>query len=221
MKNIVLFGAPGAGKGTQASLLAEKYDLIHLSTGDMLRHEVALDSNIGRRVKAIMDRGDLVGDDIVIQLIAKAIDEGRGEPMDEWDESRLRKACGLGPDDPLPLKPSPSIIYDGFPRTVQQAQTLEFLFRQKQRKLDCVISIDVPLEELVRRIKERAAISNRSDDTEEVIRHRLDEYEAKTRPVLDYYKVSGRLVSIDGSGEISETNTRLCRVMDHLLATNK
>lgn len=196
MKNIVLFGAPGAGKGTQATLLAEKYNLLHLSTGDMLRAEVASESEIGKRVQAIMNRGDLVGDDIVVQLIARAIEKN--------------KACQTPGNEP-------SIIYDGFPRTVQQAQTLEFLFRKMNQKLDCVISIDVPQEELVKRIHERALISNRSDDTEEVIRHRLVEYEDKTRPVLDYYKVSGRLVSIDGSGEISETNSRLCKVMDHIL----
>ena len=220
MKNIVLFGAPGAGKGTQASLLAEKYDLIHLSTGEMLRKEVAQDTPLGRRVKDIMLRGDLVGDDIVVNLIAKAIDTGRGTTMDEWDELHLRRACGLADNEPLPEKPQPSIIYDGFPRTVQQCQMLEFIFRQKERKLDAVISIDVPQEELVRRIHERALVSNRSDDTEEVIRHRLEEYEDKTRPVLDYYKVSGRLISIDGSGEISETNGRLCKVMDALLERN-
>lgn len=217
MKNIVLFGAPGAGKGTQASLLAEKFDLIHLSTGEMLRREVAQETPLGLRVRDIMNRGDLVGDDVVVGLIAKALDHSRNELLDEWDELRLRRACGIGPDDPLPEKPQPSIIYDGFPRTVQQCQMLEFLFQKKQRKLDCVISIDVPQEELVRRIHERALVSNRSDDTEEVIRHRLEEYEAKTQPVLDYYKVSGRLISVDGSGEISQTNTRLCQVMEHLL----
>lgn len=217
MKNIILFGAPGAGKGTQASLLAEKFDLIHLSTGEMLRHEVAQGTALGLRVKDIMDRGDLVGDDIVVGLIAKALDHGRNELLDEWDELRLRRACGLGPDDPLPEKPQPSIIYDGFPRTVQQCQMLEFLFQKKQRRLDCVISIDVPQEELVRRIHERAQVSNRSDDNEEVIRHRLEEYEAKTRPVLDYYRVSGRLISVDGSGEIGETNSRLCKVMEWIL----
>ena len=201
MKNIILFGAPGAGKGTQAGLLAEKFDLIHLSTGEMLRREVSQGTPLGMRVKGIMERGDLVGDDIVVNLIAKALDNGRNELLDEWDELRLRRACGIGPDDPLPEKPQPSIIYDGFPRTVQQCQMLEFLFQKKQRKLDCVISIDVPQEELVRRIHERALISNRSDDTEEVIRHR-----------------SGRLVMVDGSGEISETNTRLCQVLQYVLA---
>ena len=220
MKNIILFGAPGAGKGTQAALLAEKFNLIHLSTGEMLRKEVALDTPLGRRVKDIMLRGDLVGDDIVVNLIAKAIDQGYGQPLDELDEVRLRRACGLKDDDPLPEKPQPSIIYDGFPRTVQQCQMLEFIFRQKGRKLDAVISIDVPQEELVRRIHERALVSNRSDDTEEVIRHRLEEYEQKTRPVLDYYKVSGRLICIDGSGEISETNGRLCQILDKLMSTH-
>ena len=165
MKNIILFGAPGVGKGTQASLLAEKFDLIHLSTGEMLRHEVAKGTPLGLRVKDIMNRGDLVGDDIVVGLIAKALDHGRNELLDEWDQLRLRRACGLGPDDSLPEKPQPSIIYDGFPRTVQQCQMLEFLFQKKQRKLDAVISIDVPQEELVRRIHERAMVSNRSDDT--------------------------------------------------------
>ena len=217
MKNIVLFGAPGAGKGTQASLLAEKFDLIHLSTGDMLRQEVAQATPLGLRVKDIMNRGDLVGDDVVVQLIDKAIDRGRGEFMDEWDEALMRRACGLSPEDPLPAKPQPSIIYDGFPRTVQQAQMLEFLFQKKGRKLDLVISIDVPREELVRRIHERALISNRSDDTEEVIRHRLVEYEQKTQPVLYYYKVSGRLVSVDGSGEITDTNPFLCRILANLM----
>jgi adenylate kinase len=184
----------------------------------MLRREVEQDTPLGQRVKDIMNRGDLVGDDIVVGLIAKALDHGRNELIDEWDELRLRRACGIGPDDPLPEKPQPSIIYDGFPRTVQQCQMLEFLFQKKQRKLDAVISIDVPQEELVHRIHERALVSNRSDDTEDVIRHRLEEYEAKTRPVLDYYKVSGRLVSIDGSGEISETNTRLCQVMEYIMS---
>lgn len=217
MKNIILFGAPGAGKGTQASLLAEKFDLIHLSTGEMLRREVAEGTPIGVRVKDIINRGDLVGDDIVAGLIAKALAGGRNQLLDEWDELRLRRACALGPDDPLPEKPQPSIIYDGFPRTVQQCQMLEFLFQKTQRRLDAVISIDVPQRELVHRIHERAKLSHRSDDTEEVIRHRLEEYEAKTRPVLDYYKVSGRLISVDGSGEISETNTRLCQVLQNML----
>ncbi|MBR1792461.1 MAG: nucleoside monophosphate kinase [Bacteroidales bacterium] len=216
MKNIVLYGAPGAGKGTQASLLAEKYHLVHLSTGDMLRQEVAAGTSLGQRVKDIMERGDLVGDEIVLSLIDKALTANiSGEPLDEWDEERRQRAIEAG--EQIPERRIPSIIFDGFPRTVQQAQMLEFVFSHRNMRLDRVISIDVSREELIRRIHERAAISNRADDNEETIRHRLEEYEEKTRPVLDYYKVSGLLVSIDGGGEISETNTRLCQLMDYIL----
>lgn len=190
MKNIVLFGAPGVGKGTHASILAEKYDMLHLSTGDMLRDEIARATPLGMRVKATMDRGDLVGDDVVIALVDKALSStDRG------------------------------VILDGFPRTVQQAQALDFLFTNHHRRLNHVISINAPREELVRRIHERALISGRSDDAkDDTIRHRLEEYEAKTHPVIEYYKVSGLLVSIDGSGEINETSMRLCKVVDQLMA---
>lgn len=192
MKNIVLFGAPGVGKGTHAGILAEKYDLLHLSTGDLLRGEVAQGTPLGLRVKASMERGDLVGDDVVIALVDKAL-----------------------------ASTEQGIILDGFPRTVQQAQALDFLLRNHRRKLSCVISIDASRDELVRRIHERAVISGRTDDADDnVIRHRLEEYDAKTKPVTDYYKVSGLLVSIDGSGEINQTSMRLCKVVDLLLSGN-
>lgn len=219
MKNIILLGAPGAGKGTQASLLTERYDMVHLSTGEMLREEVAEATPLGLRVKDIMDRGDLVGDDIVLKLIDKAIDRGYHEALDEWDEARLRHMLGLADNDPLPAKPERpdrSIIYDGFPRTVAQAQMLEFLLGKKGQKINLAVFIDLPHDELVRRIGERAAISGRSDDNEAVINHRIEEYKQKTLPVIDYYRMSGRLVSIDGSGEIPQTQALLCRVMDAL-----
>ena len=208
MINIVIFGAPGAGKGTQAKLLAEKYDFLHISTGELLRQEVALSTPTGLRAKAIMDRGDLVGDDIVVSLLSRALVNRSTLPdpdsaVDPWDAQRKG----------IPHRPEGCII-DGFPRTVQQAQTLEFLFSKLQRRIDCVIAIDVPRDELVLRIHERAAVSNRSDDTEDVIRHRIEEYDLKTQPVLDYYRVSGLLVSVDGSGEIAETNGRICQVID-------
>lgn len=211
MKNIVIFGAPGAGKGTQAKLLAEKYDFLHISTGELLRQEVAMQTPVGMRAQAIMNRGDLVGDDIVVALLARALQNRSTLPnpdaaVDPWDVERHGQ----------PHRPEGCII-DGFPRTVQQAQTLEFLFGKLKRKIDCVIAIDVPRDELVRRIHERAAISNRADDTEEVIRHRIEEYDRQTQPVLDYYRVSGMLISVDGSGEIAETNTRICEVLDRIM----
>lgn len=189
MKNIILFGAPGVGKGTHAGILAEKYDLLHLSTGDLLRAEVAAETSLGLRVKSAMERGDLVGDDVVISLVDKALaSTDRG------------------------------VILDGFPRTVQQAQALDFLFRNHGRRVNCVISIDASRDELVRRIHERAVISGRIDDADDdIIRHRLEEYDEKTKPVTDFYKVSGLLVTIDGSGEINQTSMRLCKVVDLLM----
>jgi len=212
MINIVIFGAPGAGKGTQAQLLAEKFDFLHISTGDLLRQEVALSTPMGLRAKAIMNRGDLVGDDIVVPLLDRALRQRSTLPdpdaaVDPWDRERKGE----------PHRPEGCII-DGFPRTVSQAQTLEFLFSKLKRKIDCVVAIDVPRDELVRRIHERAAISGRADDTEEVIRHRIDLYDQQTQPVLDYYRVSGLLLTIDGSGEIAETNTRICETLERVMA---
>jgi adenylate kinase len=211
MINIVIFGAPGAGKGTQAKLLAEKYDFLHISTGDLLRQEVAAGTPLGQRAHAIMNRGDLVGDDIVVALLARALANrsilpNPDDTVDPWDRERKGE----------PHRPEGCII-DGFPRTVQQAQTLEFLFGKLQRKIDCVVAIDVPRDELVRRIHERAAISGRADDTEDVIRHRIELYDLQTQPVLDYYRVSGLLVTVDGSGEIAETNTRICQTLERLM----
>ncbi|MBQ9418360.1 MAG: nucleoside monophosphate kinase [Bacteroidales bacterium] len=211
MINIVIFGAPGVGKGTQAQLLAEKYDFLHISTGELLRQEVALGSPLGMRAKAIMERGDLVGDDIVVPLLSRSLETRSTLPdpdaaTDPWDRERNGE----------PHRPEGCII-DGFPRTVSQAQTLEFLFSRLHRRIDLVVAIDVQRDELVRRIHERAAISGRADDTEEVIRHRLQQYDEKTQPVLDYYRVSGLLVSVDASGEIPDTNQRLCRVIDACL----
>ena len=211
MINIVIFGAPGAGKGTQAKLLAEKYDFLHISTGDLLRQEVSMETPVGLRAKAIMNRGDLVGDDIVVSLLGRALELRSTLPdpdavLDPWDLERNGK----------PHRPEGCII-DGFPRTVSQAQTLEFLFVKLKRKIDSVVAIDVPRDELVKRIHERAAISGRADDTEEVIRHRLDLYDQQTTPVLDYYRVSGLLVTVDGSGEIAETNGRICQTLDMVM----
>lgn len=208
MINIVIFGAPGAGKGTQAQLLAEKYDFLHISTGDLLRQEVAAGTAIGKRAQAIMNRGDLVGDDIVVQLLSRALQNRSTHPdpdslVDPWDAERKG----------MPHRPEGCII-DGFPRTVQQAQTLEFLFGRLHRKIDLVVAIDVPRDELVHRIHERAAISGRADDTVEVIRHRLELYDLQTQPVLDYYRVSGLLVTVDGSEQIADTNQRICKAID-------
>ena len=215
MINIVIFGAPGVGKGTQAKLLAEKYDFLHISTGDLLRQEVQMKTTTGLRAQAIMNRGDLVGDDIVVALLDRALRLRSTLPdpdsaIDPWD----RELHGE------PHRPEGCIV-DGFPRTVQQAQTLDFMFRKMNRRIDLVLAIEVQRDNLIHRIHERAAISGRTDDTEEVIRHRLELYDKQTQPVLDFYRVSGLLVTVDGSGEITDTNKRLCGVIDSKLNMKK
>lgn len=174
MLNIILFGAPGAGKGTQSDLLVERYGLNHISTGDLLRKEIAEQTELGKRIKSIMDNGQLVSDDIVVEMIDKAI-----------------------------ATDTQGILFDGFPRNVAQAETLEKLMDRHGRKLTCTVSLEVPREELIRRMLERAKVSGRSDDNEETIQNRLREYEAKTMPVAAYYDRKGILVKINGLGDIA------------------
>ncbi|MDY5969496.1 MAG: adenylate kinase, partial [Bacteroidales bacterium] len=182
--NFILFGAPGAGKGTHADIIAKRYHLNHISTGDLLRKEVAAETALGIQVKEIMDRGDLVSDAIVESLIEKAIRD---------DEEGL--------------------IFDGFPRTVQQADALNRLFEKYNRTLSCVIRIKVDDEELIRRMKERSKISNRSDDNEATMRHRLNEYNDKTVPLLQYYQNAGLLITVDAGGDIDSTQAAIVEAL--------
>lgn len=175
MKNIVIFGAPGAGKGTQSEYLVDKYNLNHISTGDLLRKEIADQTELGKRIKSIMNSGSLVSDDIVIEMI---------------DNSIAKSKCGM--------------LFDGFPRNVKQAETLDELMKKHGREITCMVSLDVPREELIRRMLERAKTSGRSDDNEQTIKHRLEEYERQTKPVADYYKKQNKLISINGLGKIED-----------------
>ena len=187
MLNIVLFGAPGAGKGTQSDLLVEKYNLNHISTGDLLRKEIADGTELGKRIKSIMDSGSLVSDDIVVEMIDNAI-----------------------------ARDTQGILFDGFPRNVAQAETLDKLLAKHGRKLTCMISLDVPREELIRRMLERAKISGRSDDNEETIKNRLVEYENKTLPVASYYEKQGKDVAINGLGDIQRISQDIANAIDAL-----
>ena len=144
MKNIVIFGAPGAGKGTQSEYIVARYGLTHISTGDLLRKEIADQTPLGQRIKSIMDAGQLVSDDIVVEMIDKAIAANTN-----------------------------GILFDGFPRNVAQAETLDKLLAKHGRNITCMVQLDVPREELIRRMLERAKISGRSDDNEETIKNRL------------------------------------------------
>ena len=187
MKNIVIFGAPGAGKGTQSDYIVERFGLQHISTGELLRKEIADKTPLGLRIKDIMDAGQLVSDDIVVEMIDNAI---------------AHNDCG--------------ILFDGFPRNVAQAETLDRLLAKHGRTLTCMIRLDVPREELIHRMLERAKTSGRSDDNEETIKHRLIEYENKTLPVAAYYGKQGKEVKIDGLGDIKRISDDIASAIDKL-----
>lgn len=182
MLNIALFGPPGAGKGTQSKLLLEKYNLTYIATGDMLRTEIAEGSELGLLARSVIDRGQLVSDEIIVQMIEKKI--------------------STNPD-------TKGFLFDGFPRTVVQAYILEGLLLKMNTSLNSVLSLEVPEEELVRRLVERGKTSGRSDDTPEVIQLRLKEYHDKTEPVAGYYRDLGIFTPIRGTGAIEDIEQRL------------
>ncbi len=182
--NIILFGAPGAGKGTQAEKLVAKYGLVQLSTGDMLRAAISAGTDLGKRAKEIMDRGDLVSDDIIVGMIAARLDD---------------KDCANG------------VILDGFPRTVAQADALDEMLASKGLSLDGVIEIRVDEAALFARIENRAAETGgaRSDDNADTLRKRLAVYHENTAPLLPYYRDKGVLKSVDGMATIDEVAAQI------------
>ena len=190
MLNIVLFGPPGAGKGTQSQLLIDKYALMHLSTGDILRSEIAKGSELGLQAKSIMDKGDLVPDQVVIGMI-KSI-----------------------------LKANPTakgFIFDGFPRTTAQAQSLDEMLIDLHTSISGMLSLEVDDDELTKRLLERGKSSGRADDANEnIIRNRINEYNTKTAPLKAYYKQQNKLQSIQGVGTIKDINSKLCAAIDKL-----
>jgi adenylate kinase len=187
MRNIVLFGPPGAGKGTQADKLIEEFKLVHLSTGDLLRNEIKQGTELGNKAKSLIDAGKLVPDDVVVGMIEKRLD---GHSNAE------------------------GFIFDGFPRTNKQAQALDELLDRKNTEVSGLVALEVPEEELIKRLKERGESLGRSDDKDEnVIKDRIQEYEDKTAPLADYYDKQGKYYAISGVGEIEEIFERIKAVV--------
>ena len=180
---VVLFGPPGSGKGTQAAFMTRDFQLAHVSTGDMLRAEAGTGSSLGREVAPLMAAGKLVPDDLIVRVIAERLnhdDVGRG------------------------------LVLDGFPRTVAQARALDAMLSGKSRDVGLVLSLQVPVDDLVERLLGRAREQGRSDDTGEVIRERMLEYERKTAPVLDHYRAGGvRVATVDGVGNVEDVCRRV------------
>lgn len=191
MFNLILFGPPGSGKGTQSQLVIEKYDLIHISTGDLLRTEIATQTPLGQEARKFMDKGQLVPDEVVIGMISSVLDahpEAKG------------------------------YIFDGFPRTAAQAEALDKLLALKKTAISIVLALEVPEEELTRRLLNRGLTSGRTDDTSEaIIKARIIEYHNKTTPVADHYAKSGKFQTVKGDGTVEETFELLSEEIDNVM----
>jgi adenylate kinase len=188
MINIVLFGKPGAGKGTQADFLKHKYNLVHLSTGDIFRFNMKNDTELGKLAKSYIDNGDLVPDEVTINML-----------QDEVEKNPQAKG----------------FLFDGFPRTIAQAEALDKFLAGKNQEITATVALEANDEVLVQRLLERGKTSGRADDQdEEKIRNRYQEYNEKTAPLMDYYKAQHKFYAVDGIGSIEEVTERLSLVLD-------
>lgn len=187
MLNIILFGAPGCGKGTQAKRLAEHYDLYHISTGEVIRSEIARGTELGRSMEGYISRGELAPDSIVVEMVR------------DYMRTHADKGC----------------IFDGFPRTTRQAEIFDTLLADINKKVDVMIYMDVPEDELVRRILLRGKDSGRADDaSEEVIRNRIEVYRQQTAIVAEHYTKQQKYAEINGLGSMDEVFARLAQLID-------
>jgi adenylate kinase len=191
MVNFLIFGPPGSGKGTQSVMLAQKFNLTHLSTGDMLRAEIAAGTELGKKMSTIMSRGELVPDEVVIEMIAVKIDN---------------------------TKNSAGFLFDGFPRTVAQTVSLEKMLNDRGMKIDSMLVLDVDHDELVKRLIARAELSGRPDDKDPaVIENRISVYQEKTEPIIDYCRNKGIYQPVNGMGSIDDIFGRLTGYMTKIL----
>ena len=190
MKNIVIFGAPGSGKGTQSDLMIQKYGFGHISTGDVLRAEIKNGTELGKTAKSYIDNGQLIPDELMVNILASVYD-------------------GFG-------KEHKGVIFDGFPRTIPQAEALKAMLAERGHKVAAMIELDVPEEELMKRLIKRGQESGRSDDNAETIKKRLDVYHNQTAPLIEWYKKEGIHHHIQGLGELDRIFADVCAVIDNL-----
>lgn len=190
MKYYILFGPPGAGKGTQAATMTSKYNLRHVSTGELLRAEIAQGTPLGKQAKVLIDAGQLVPDEVVQGMIASLFDT---------------------------VKDVDGFLLDGFPRTIAQAQALDKMLQERNAQVTSVVSLMIPDETIFERIRGRAAIEGRADDASDAtISNRIATYHEKTEPLIEYYRAEGKYAEIDGLGTIEEVRDRISALLDSL-----
>lgn len=187
MLNIVIFGAPGSGKGTQSERIVEKYGLDHISTGDVLRGEIKAGTELGKKAQALIDNGQLIPDELMVSILAAK--------LDGFADSR-------------------GVIFDGFPRTIAQAEALKVMLAERGQEVTAMIELDVPEEELMTRLLLRGKESGRADDNEETIKKRLVVYHDQTAPLKDWYKADGKHCYINGLGELDRIFADIVAAID-------
>jgi len=190
MFNLILFGPPGSGKGTQSVKISEKYNLAHISTGEIFRRNIQNETPLGLRVKSIIERGELVPDELLEEILETAM-------------GRVSDKAGF--------------VFDGFPRTIQQALDLDDMLKKRNEKVDIVLALKVDDREIVRRLMKRAEMEGRKDDTREVIENRLRVYNDQTQPLIEFYGKNGSFISVNGIGMIDEVFDSICKKVDPLI----
>lgn len=187
MRNIVIFGAPGSGKGTQSALLVEKYGFKHISTGDVLRAEIKNETELGKTAQTFIDKGQLIPDSLMIDILAATYDA---------------------------MQPCDGVIFDGFPRTIPQAEALKEMLARRGTEVAGMLELAVPDEMLTERLINRGKTSGRADDNEETIKKRLAVYNEQTAPLIEWYEKEGKRHAVKGYGSLEEINAALCAVID-------
>ncbi|MDO4164072.1 MAG: adenylate kinase [Bacteroides sp.] len=187
MLNIVIFGAPGSGKGTQSEKIVEKYGINHISTGDVLRAEIKNNTELGKTAKSYIDQGQLIPDSLMIDILASVLDS---------------------------FKDSKGVIFDGFPRTIAQAEALKKMLSERGQEVKVMLDLEVPEDELMTRLIKRGKESGRADDNEETIKKRLVVYHSQTAPLIDWYKKEGVYAHINGLGNLETITADICKAID-------